>query len=114
MWPAVLKFLTSRTGLFCLLVLVLFAWHSLDKGSAVRSAVTGYIADVELAAAEAELQQAKRMAKAAQNANRALQAALAVAEAQKAASDRELENYVSKVGADCAVDGVLLERLQHR
>eukprot|EP00903_Cladosiphon_okamuranus_P001614 g1612.t1 len=49
----------SRIGAVAMALLVLaaalFTWHKLDKSSAVRSAVTSYVADVELAAAEAKL-----------------------------------------------------------
>ena len=44
------RLLTGRTVLVLLIAMGLFSWHKVDKTSAVRRAVSGYVADVELTA----------------------------------------------------------------
>lgn len=108
------KLATSKAGIVVILGLVLFAWHKLDKTSAVRGAVVGYVADVELTAARAELAEQRRLWAAANTANRLLHADIALAEAAAEAANLELETYVSTVDDVCRVDGPILERLRNR
>ncbi|WP_346908562.1 hypothetical protein [uncultured Roseibium sp.] len=108
------RFLTSRTGLVILIATVLFSWHEVDKTSAVRRAVAGYVADVELAAKNAELAELKRRSAVFASANKNLLDQVARANADADAANQELEHYVSTVADDCAVDGALLERLRNQ
>lgn len=111
-------FWKSRTGAILIAFLAvgaaLFIWHKLDKSSAVRQAVTSIVADVELSAAEAELAALKRRAAALEAANFSFQRQLTESEALRTQQALELDAYVSTVGADCAVDRPLLERLSNR
>lgn len=109
-------FWTSRTGAiltaFLAVGAALFTWHKLDKSSAVRQAVSSYVADVELSAAEAELAVLKRRAAALETANFSFQQQLTESEAIRTKQAMELDDYVSTV--DAVVDRPLLERLSNR
>lgn len=59
---------TSRIGIVVLIALALFAWHTLDKHSAVRRAVAEYVAGAELEAARAEADYERRQRRAAEQA----------------------------------------------
>ncbi len=106
----------SRTGAvviaFLAVAAALYTWHRLDKSSAVRSAVTSYVADVELAAAEAELAAARKRAEAAEAANFSFQRQLSEAEAIATIQAQELSNYEST--SRDVVDQRLLGRLPNR
>jgi len=108
--------LKSRTGAiltaFLAVGVALFAWHRFDKSSAVRQAVTSYVADVELAAAEAELATLKQRAAALEAANFSFQQQLTESEALRTRQALELDDYVST--ARDVVDRPLLERLSNR
>lgn len=108
------RLLTSRAAIPVLIATVLFSWHEVDKTSAVRRAVAGYVADVELAAKNAELAELKRRSAVFASANKSLLDQVARANADADAANQELEHYVSTVADDCAVDGALLERLRNR
>lgn len=108
------RFLTSRAGVVALIAMALFSWHKADKTSAVRRAVAGYVADVELSAKNAELAELKRRSAVFASANNILLDQVARANADAEAVNQELEHYVSTVADDCAVDGALLKRLRHR
>ena len=108
------RILTSRAGIVALACLALFTWHRIDRTSAVRRAVAGYIADVELAAKNAELAELKRRSAVFAAANRTLLSQVAQADAEADAANQELEHYVSTVADDCTVDSTLLERLRNR
>lgn len=114
MWWLVFRGITSRAGIVALICLALFAWHKIDKTSAMRRAVAGYVADVEIAAKNAELAELKRRSAVFASANRNLLSQVAKASAEAEAANLELEQYVSTVDDDCAVDGALLERLRNR
>lgn len=94
--------------------LSLFVWHQVDKGSAVRHAVASYVADVEVAALQAELAEQRRMRAATDFANRSLKDDLALAEADAEAANRELETYVSTVDPSCTVGPALFRRLHNK
>ncbi|MEP2706521.1 MAG: hypothetical protein ABJQ71_05965 [Roseibium sp.] len=108
--------LGSRTGANLIAVTVvgggLFLWHKIDKSSAVRHAVAGYIADVELAAVNAELALLKKANAALNEANEQHEADLALAETLRTEQALELDAYVSTV--DAFVDADLLGRLPNR
>lgn len=108
--------LGSRTGAIVIAVAVLggglYLWHKIDKSSAVRRAVASYIADVELAAVNAELALTKKAHDASLAANQAYEAELAQAETLRTEQAMELDSYVSTV--DTVVDDALLERLPNR
>lgn len=113
--PVLVRFLTSRVGIVLVIAAALFAWHKIDKGSAVREAVVGYVADVELRAAEthAEILQA-RIARL-EAANAALGASLE--EVQQEARDAEAArlDYLERTPAppaDCTVSRDLLDLLR--
>ncbi len=108
------RFLASRAGLVVLIATVLFSWHKVDKTSAVRRAVAGYVADVELAAKNAELAEIKRRSTVFASANKTLLDQIARANAVADAANQELEHYVSTVSDDCAVDADLSKRLRNR
>lgn len=111
---ALLKFATSRLGIAMIVVGGLFAWHQLDKTSAVRKAVIGYVADVELAAAEAEaaaLQEARAKLAAA---NRKFAERADRAEEEAADAERRFQDYVatSPLPPGCSVPPDFLDLLQ--
>lgn len=114
MWGVVgtyaLKFLRSRTGMIVLIVSALWTWHTLDKGSAVREAVVGYVADVELAAAEAKAETLQGLLDGMTEANAMLarQTEKAQKEAADAVADREEYLGQTSVPAGCVVGDDLL------
>ncbi|KZM49055.1 hypothetical protein [Labrenzia sp. OB1] len=109
-------FWKSRTGAiltaFAAVGLALFTWHTFDKSSAVRAVVSSFVADVELAAAEAELAVLKRRTAALETANFSFQQQLTESEALRTQQALELDDYVSTV--DAVVDRPLFERLSNR
>lgn len=109
------RFLTSRVGIVLVIAAALFAWHKIDKSSAVREAVVGYVADVELQAAEthAEILQA-RIARL-EAANAALGASLAIAEQEARDAEAARLDYLERTPAppaDCTVSRDLLDLLR--
>lgn len=104
---------TSRLGLIVIIAIGLFTWHKLDKSSAVRGAVAEYVAGVELAAERAEKEALKRRLEKAVRARHQFEKAKAAADLRADQAIQELEDYESQVGADCVVDGHLLERLRN-
>lgn len=105
---------TSRIGIVALAALALFTWHKLDKGSAVRRAVSGYVAKMELETLRAELDELRRRRAAVRLANRDLQTKIQEAEAEADAAIQELEHYETTVHESCLVDGAHLKRLRNR
>jgi len=57
---------TSVISALVIVALALFAWHKLDKRSAVREAVIEYVAQTELSAARAQIAEANRRAEIAE------------------------------------------------
>ncbi|WP_150526834.1 hypothetical protein [Roseibium sediminis] len=110
--------LGTRTGCVLVAILslmaVLFIWHKLDKSSAVRTAVVGYVAKVELETAQAELTEMRRRRAAFEAANSLLNSRIEQAETQAQEAALELEYYESTVGEACRVDRALLDRLHNR
>ncbi|MEP3429452.1 MAG: hypothetical protein ABJN98_12275 [Roseibium sp.] len=108
--------LGSSTGAILIAASVLagglFLWHKIDKSSAVRSAVIGFVAKVELSAAEEELKAVKLRNVALTYANNSFSRRMSAAEALQSDQAQELETYVSTV--DGIVDRSLLERLPNR
>ena len=109
-----LKLATSRMGLFAIAGLALFTWHTLDKGSAVRKAVAGYVADVELAAANAELEVLRQREAALRQANFTFQMRLTESEALATRQTMEIESYESRVADVCVVDDDLIDQLHNK
>ncbi|WP_299812457.1 hypothetical protein [uncultured Roseibium sp.] len=92
----------------------LFVWHTVDKSSAVRRAVAEYVADMELTAAKAQLDELQRRETVADQARHRLQSEIDLAQAEALAATQELETYVSSVGDGCTVQSDLLDRLRNR
>lgn len=105
---------TSRIGILVIAALVVFTWHKIDKGSAVRQAVTGYVAKVELETLRAERDELRRKRAAVSLANQTLQSKIEQAEADADAARVELQDYVSTVDDSCRVDDPLAGRLRNR
>lgn len=93
---------------------VLFGWHKIDKTSAVRKAVAGYVADVELATMRAQIEEANRRAIVAADARDRLEERLATLEGTADRQAREIERYEieNEVNPVCRVDDRVLERLR--
>lgn len=91
-----------------------FIWHKVDKSSAVRQAVTGYVADVELTAARVQIEELKRRKVVTDQANRRFQTEINKANAEAEAATQELEHYVSTVEASCVVQPSFVDRLRNR
>lgn len=109
---SILRFLTSGPGLVLVIGLALFTWHKIDKSSAIREAVVGYVADVELeAAAEAEKVLRQRAARL-EEANSALRAQREQDEKELADAQEALLTYVESTPSGCAVSRDLLDRLR--
>lgn len=105
---------TSRIGILALVAMGIFAWHKLDRWSAVRQAVSGYVAQVELESLRAERDELRRRQAAVRLANRDLQSKIRDAEAQADAAAQELEHYETTFDDDCRVDDPLVKRLHNR
>ncbi|MDF3413300.1 hypothetical protein HKX54_02430 [Sulfitobacter sp. M57] len=84
---------TSGLSAVAILGVLLFGWHTLDKTSAVRSAVVGYVAKAELSAAQAELQEIKRQQAAADAAAKQFARRIVEVEADMAAREQEIVDY---------------------
>jgi hypothetical protein len=108
------RIVTSRAGILVMAGLAVFTWHKLDRGSAVRQAVSGNVAKVELEALRAERDELRRRQAANRLANRDLQSKILDAEAEADAAARELEHYESTFDDTCRVDNPLIERLHNR
>lgn len=93
---------------------VLFGWHKIDKTSAVRQAVAGYLADVELATAQAQIAEANRRVVVAGEARERLQERLQALEGTAVRQAREIEQYEAEneVPDMCVVDDNVLGRLR--
>jgi hypothetical protein len=110
-----LGLLKSRTACAVLAVLAVFlglwVWHTLDKSSAVRRAVAGYVAEAEIKALQAQLREAQHRSAVVLAANRHLNEKIAATEQ---AAAQEIAAYVSTVDDNCRVDPGLSDRLRNR
>ena len=108
------RLVTSRVGLAVILCAGVWAWHVADKSQAVKSARDGYVLQVELAAAEAELAEMRRRAAVADDANRVLQEKVQASEGEALRFAAELEAFENEtdINAEGVVDGDLLRRLR--
>ncbi len=108
------RLLTSRVGLAVILCAGLWAWHVFDKSRAITNARDGYVARVELAAAQAELSELRRRAAVADDANRVLQEKVQVSEGEALRFAAELEAYENEteINPDGVVSDDLLRRLR--
>lgn len=91
-----------------------FVWHTLDRSSAVRRAVSEFVAETELTVIRAQLTELQRRQAIADHAKRRLQSEIEEANALAEAAVEELEHYVSTVEDTCVVRSDLLERLRDR
>lgn len=115
MMTALVKFLTSRVGIVLAIGAGLFAWHTLDKGSAVRDAVVRYVADVEIQAAEAEAEILRARIERLKSANAALNASLEEAEQEARDAETARLEYLERTPAPppgCTVGPDLLDLLR--
>ncbi|MBT9383345.1 hypothetical protein KM176_05690 [Pseudooceanicola sp. CBS1P-1] len=110
------RLLTSRIGLAVMLCGGLWVWHLQDRRAAVETARQGYVRQMQLDAAEAELTEIKRRAAASDAASRVLQERLQASEgdAQRFAAELEAYGNETTVNADCSVDADLLRLLRGR
>lgn len=108
------QLLSSRMGLAVVVCALLWVWHVHDKQQALDTARDGYVQQVELAAAEAELAELSRRAAVASDANRVLQEKVQVAEGDALRFAAELEAFENEteINPDGVVDGDLLRRLR--
>jgi hypothetical protein len=97
-----------------IIVAALFTWHKIDKGSAVRKAIIGYVADVELSAERAENERLASILARERSANTKLQQQIDAAETTAASARERIRNYEeenpSPVG--CRADAAFIERLR--
>jgi hypothetical protein len=108
------RLLTSRIGLAVILCSGLWTWHVIDKSQAINNARSGYVLQVELAAAQAELAEVRRRAAVADNANRVLQEKVQASEGEALRFAAELKAFENEtdINPDGVVDGDILKRLR--
>ena len=100
-----IKLLLSRGGIIVMIALALFSWHRLDKGSAVRQAVTRYVADVELQAAGAERDQLSHKLLVANTATARLEEKVAASEGENLLLENELKEW--ELQHESPIDGTV-------
>ncbi len=106
------RFLTSRIGLAAILCAALWGWHVRDKAQAIAAARDGYVLQVELAEAQAELAELRRRAAVADEANRVLQEKVQASEGEALRFAAEMEAYENET--DINPDGVVSDDLLRR
>jgi uncharacterized protein YlxW (UPF0749 family) len=84
---------TSMISGVVIVAVALFAWHKLDKSSAVRGAVTEYVAATEIAALRAQITEANRRAAIAREAAERLQERVQAAQGEALRLAAEIEQY---------------------
>ena len=84
---------TSMISGVVIVAVALFAWHKLDKSSAVRSAVSEYVAATEIAALRAQIAEANRRAAIANEAAERLQERVQAAQGEALRLAAEIEQY---------------------
>ena len=92
----------------------LWVWHTLDKSSAVRTAVIEYVARTELETARAAVEEANRRAEIAEQATAALEERAATAERDAELFQQEIRAYEreNEINPDGLVDPGIFERLR--
>ncbi len=112
-WALGWRLLSSRVGLAVVLCAALWG-HTYDKRQAIRAAREGFVQQFELTAAQAELEALRGRMAAAQEANRALQEKVQVAEGEALRFAAELEAFEreTQINPDGVVDSDLLRRLR--
>lgn len=104
------------TGITCALILTdaAFAWHKLDKNSAIRQALVGYVAQAELDAATAQINEANRRAQIAEEAADLLLARVRDAEAASLQHEQEIDSYVlqNKIHPSCVAGDTVFDLLR--
>lgn len=100
----------------CLVAAALFAWHKIDKSSAVKQAVSGYVAATEIASLNAELSELKRRTRVAEEATHRFNEKTQVAAGELAMLKSEIEDYERQnpISPTCRVDDHLLGKLRSR
>ena len=108
------RVLSSRVGLVAVVCAALWGLHVVDKSRAVNAARDGYVQQVELAAARAELAELRRRAAVAAEANVVLQEKVQVAEGEALRFAAELEEFEgeTEINPDGIVDADILRRLR--
>jgi hypothetical protein len=108
------RLLTSRIGLAVILCSGLWTWHVIDKSQATNNARDGYVLQVQLAEVQAKLDELRRRAAVAADANALLQEKMQVAEGQALRFASELEAFENEtdINPDGLVDGDILKRLR--
>lgn len=106
----------TTTAISALLIVLglLFAWHQIDKRSAVRQAVLEYVADTEIKVLQAQIEEANRRAAIASEAQDRLEQRLQVAESKARRIALEIKQYEAEneINPDGVVDSGLLLRLR--
>lgn len=105
---------TSVISALVIVALALFAWHKLDKRSAVREAVMEYVAQTELSAARAQIAEANRRAAVAAEAVEQLEERVQAArgEAQRLAVEIEQYEAENDIPISGRVEPDLFDRLR--
>jgi hypothetical protein len=105
---------SHRLGLAAILCGLLWCWHVWDKSQAVISARSGYVLQVQLAEVQAKLDELRRRAAVAADANALLQEKMQVAEGQALRFASELKAFENEtdINPDGLVDGDILKRLR--
>lgn len=93
---------------------ILFAWHTIDKNSAVKQAMVRFVAATELAASEAEAEELRRALIAQRAAAVRLQEEIQMAETIAAERAAEIERYEleNEINPEGVADDSLLGRMQ--
>lgn len=93
---------------------LLFAWHTLDKNSAVRQAVDQYVAEAEITSLRAQIAEANRRAAVAEDATERLeeQAQVARGEAIRLAAEIEQYEAANDIPSSGRVEPDLFDRLR--
>lgn len=102
---------TSVISALVIVAGVLFTWHKVDKGSAVRRAVMEYVADTELKVERARIAEIERRARIAVEAADQLRERTSAIEGELSALNGEIEAYEAeteipasgRVGSDLVV-----------
>lgn len=103
-------------------IVAVFIWWQVDKGSAVRKAVAELVASSELEAERAKvtaanllLDEVKKQRDALATANKEFEADVALARAEADAAERDLEELKKRpVNSQCTVDDDVFGRLRSR